>query len=149
MAIGNGSCTPSFQARRYSDARGRAVLRPGHQYEHIVDVQETFGKVFNAGTAFQRDRSQFDRLLADGDSYMLGTMRGHVLHTAGHTPACTTHVIGNAAFVGDTLFMPDGGSARADFPAATRQRFFIDQAPSYPPYRHAALHLPRLWSQRP
>ena len=84
--------------------------------ENIVAVQETFGKVFNEGTEFQRDGSQFDRLFADGDSYMLGTMRGHVLHTPGHTPACTTHVIGDAAFVGDTLFMPDGGSARADFP---------------------------------
>jgi glyoxylase-like metal-dependent hydrolase (beta-lactamase superfamily II) len=84
--------------------------------ENIVVVQQTFGKVFNEGTEFQRDGSQFDRLFADGDTYSVGTMQGHVLHTPGHTPACTTHVIGNAAFVGDTLFMPDGGSARADFP---------------------------------
>lgn len=83
--------------------------------EKITVVQETFGKVFNAGTEFQRDGSQFDRLFKDGDSYMIGEMTAHVLHTPGHTPACTTHVIGNAAFVGDTLFMPDGGSARADF----------------------------------
>ncbi|WP_417310708.1 MBL fold metallo-hydrolase [Devosia sp.] len=84
--------------------------------ENIRVVQETFGKVFNEGTEFQRDGSQFDRLFADGDSYRIGTMDVHVLYTPGHTPACTTHVMGDAAFVGDTLFMPDGGSARADFP---------------------------------
>ena len=82
----------------------------------ITTVQETFGKVFNEGTEFQRDGSQFDRLFEDGDSYAIGTMRAVALHTPGHTPACMTHVIGDAAFVGDTLFMPDGGSARADFP---------------------------------
>jgi glyoxylase-like metal-dependent hydrolase (beta-lactamase superfamily II) len=92
--------------------------------EYIIDVQETFGKVFNEGTEFQRHGSQFDRLFADGDSYMLGTMRGHVLHTPGHTPACTTHVIGDAAFVGDTLFMPDGDSARADFPGGDAATLF-------------------------
>jgi glyoxylase-like metal-dependent hydrolase (beta-lactamase superfamily II) len=84
--------------------------------ENITIVQNTFGKVFNEGTEFRRDGSQFDRLFADSDSYAIGTMTVHVLHTPGHTPACTTHVIGDAAFVGDTLFMPDGGSARADFP---------------------------------
>jgi glyoxylase-like metal-dependent hydrolase (beta-lactamase superfamily II) len=84
--------------------------------ENIRQVQETFGKVFNEGTEFQRDGSQFDRLFADGDSYQIGTMTVNVLYTPGHTPACTTHVVGDAAFVGDTLFMPDGGSARADFP---------------------------------
>ena len=84
--------------------------------ENITIVQDTFGKVFNEGTEFQRDGSQFDRLFADGDSYTIGTMTAHVMHTPGHTPACMTHVIGDAAFVGDTLFMPDGGSARADFP---------------------------------
>ncbi|MDR3474356.1 MAG: MBL fold metallo-hydrolase [Devosia sp.] len=84
--------------------------------ENITVVQNTFGKVFNEGTEFQRDGSQFDRLFKDGDSYTIGGMTAHVMHTPGHTPACTTHVIGNAAFVGDTLFMPDSGSARADFP---------------------------------
>lgn len=84
--------------------------------EHIVTVQETFGKVFNEGTAFRRDGSQFDRLFKDGDTYQVGSMTAFVMHTPGHTPACTTHVIGNSAFVGDTLFMPDGGTARADFP---------------------------------
>ena len=82
----------------------------------ITVVQETFGKIFNEGTEFQRDGSQFDRLFEDNDTYMIGTMQAVVLHTPGHTPACMTHVIGDAAFVGDTLFMPDGGTARADFP---------------------------------
>jgi len=84
--------------------------------KNITIVQETFGKIFNEGTEFQRDGSQFDRLFGDGDSYQIGGMTAHALHTPGHTPACMTHVIGDAAFVGDTLFMPDGGSARADFP---------------------------------
>lgn len=84
--------------------------------EHIVTVQDTFGKVFNEGTDFQRNGSQFDALIADGDSYQIGGMTGFAMHTPGHTPACMVHVIGDAAFAGDTLFMPDGGSARADFP---------------------------------
>lgn len=84
--------------------------------EHILTVQETFGKIFNEGTEFQRDGSQFDRLFKDGDAYMVGEMPCFAIHTPGHTPACMTHVMGDAAFVGDTLFMPDGGSARADFP---------------------------------
>jgi glyoxylase-like metal-dependent hydrolase (beta-lactamase superfamily II) len=83
---------------------------------NITVVQDTFGKVFNEGTEFQRDGSQFDRLFDDGDTYAVGTMVCLALHTPGHTPACMTHVMGDAAFVGDTLFMPDGGSARADFP---------------------------------
>jgi glyoxylase-like metal-dependent hydrolase (beta-lactamase superfamily II) len=83
---------------------------------NITIVQETFGKIFNEGTEFQRDGSQFDRLFDDGGSYSIGTMTAHAMHTPGHTPACMVHVVGNAAFVGDTLFMPDGGSARADFP---------------------------------
>ena len=92
---------------------------------NIRVVQETFGKIFNEGTEFQRDGSQFDRLFEDGDSYAIGTMTAHAMDTPGHTPACMTHVAGDAAFVGDTLFMPDGGSARADFPggdAATLYR---------------------------
>ena len=84
--------------------------------EGIRIVQDEFGKIFNEGTAFQRDGSQFDRLLADGDRYGIGGLTAFALHTPGHTPACMTHVIGDAAFVGNTLFMPDGGSARADFP---------------------------------
>ncbi|MEI4472128.1 MBL fold metallo-hydrolase [Frigidibacter sp. MR17.24] len=83
---------------------------------NITLVQETFGKIFNEGTEFQRDGSQFDRLFDDGDRYRIGTLDCVAMHTPGHTPACMTHVMGDAAFVGDTLFMPDGGSARADFP---------------------------------
>ena len=82
----------------------------------IMVVQDTFGKVFNEGTEFQRDGSQFDALLEDGDRYMVGGMECFAIYTPGHTPACMVHVMGDAAFVGDTLFMPDGGSARADFP---------------------------------
>lgn len=84
--------------------------------KNITIVQDVFGKVFNEGTEFQRDGSQFDALFEDGDTYMIGNMQAFAMHTPGHTPACMTHVIGNAGFVGDTLFMPDGGSARADFP---------------------------------
>ena len=84
--------------------------------EKIMIVQETFGKVFNEGTEFQRDGSQFDALFKDGDTYMVGNMQGFAMFTPGHTPACMVHVMGDAAFAGDTLFMPDGGSARADFP---------------------------------
>ncbi|MCB8839917.1 MBL fold metallo-hydrolase [Aurantimonas sp. VKM B-3413] len=83
---------------------------------NITVVQDTFGKIFNEGTKFQRDGSQFDRLFDDGDIYSVGEMACVAIHTPGHTPACMTHVMGDAAFVGDTLFMPDGGSARADFP---------------------------------
>jgi glyoxylase-like metal-dependent hydrolase (beta-lactamase superfamily II) len=92
--------------------------------ENITIVQETFGKVFNEGTEFQRDGSQFDRLFKDGDTYEIGTMTGHAIRTPGHTPACMTHVIGDAAFVGDTLFMPDGGSARADFPGGDARTLY-------------------------
>ena len=83
--------------------------------DQITVVQDTFGKVFNEGTEFQRDGSQFDALLKEGDSLHIGQMRLDVLHTPGHTPACMTYVIGDAAFVGDTLFMPDFGTARCDF----------------------------------
>jgi len=84
--------------------------------DKIMVVQDTFGKVFNEGTEFQRDGSQFDALFQDGDTYTIGNMDVFAIATPGHTPACMVHVIGDAAFVGDTLFMPDGGSARADFP---------------------------------
>lgn len=84
--------------------------------EKIMVIQETFGKIFNEGTEFQRDGSQFDTLFKDGDTYNVGNMQGFAMFTPGHTPACNVHVMGDAAFAGDTLFMPDGGSARADFP---------------------------------
>ncbi|SIS44190.1 MBL fold metallo-hydrolase [Neptunomonas antarctica] len=83
---------------------------------NIVLVQETFGKAFNAGTEFAHDGSQFDRLFEGNDHFSIGQLEGTVLHTPGHTPACLTYVIGDAAFVGDTLFMPDYGTARCDFP---------------------------------
>jgi glyoxylase-like metal-dependent hydrolase (beta-lactamase superfamily II) len=92
--------------------------------DHILIVQETFGKLFNEGTEFRRDGSQFDRLFNDGDTYRIGRMTAFVMHTPGHTPACATHVIGDAAFVGDTLFMPDGGTARADFPGGNARTLF-------------------------
>jgi glyoxylase-like metal-dependent hydrolase (beta-lactamase superfamily II) len=92
--------------------------------DQITVVQETFGKIFNEGTRFQRDGSQFDRLFRDGDSVMVGQMRGDVLHTPGHTPACLTYVFGDAAFVGDTLFMPDFGTARCDFPGGSAAVMF-------------------------
>lgn len=84
--------------------------------DKIMVIQETFGKVFNEGTEFQRDGSQFDALFKDGDTYQIGNLLAFTMYTPGHTPACMVHVMGNAAFAGDTLFMPDGGSARADFP---------------------------------
>ena len=84
--------------------------------DQIMVVQDTFGKIFNEGTEFQRDGSQFDALFKDGDTYKVGTMDAVAIYTPGHTPACMVHVMGDAAFTGDTLFMPDGGSARADFP---------------------------------
>ena len=92
--------------------------------ENIKLVQDTFGKIFNEGTEFQRDGSQFDRLFKDGDSFHIGQMRGDVIHTPGHTPACLTYVIGDAAFVGDTLFMPDFGTARCDFPGGSSTTMF-------------------------
>ena len=91
---------------------------------HIVEVQKIFGKVFNAGTEFERDGSQFDRLLEDQDSYETGHLQGRAIHTPGHTPACMAHIIGDAIFVGDTLFMPDGGTARADFPGGDARTLY-------------------------
>ena len=84
--------------------------------EQITVVQDTFGKVFNEGTEFKMDGSQFDHLFRDGETYQVGELECQAIHTPGHTPACFTHVLGDAIFVGDTLFMPDAGTARADFP---------------------------------
>ncbi|PMR73179.1 MBL fold metallo-hydrolase [Billgrantia endophytica] len=101
----------------------------------IVEVQEIFGKAFNAGTEFARDGSQFDRLLEEGDTFSIGNLEGYVLHTPGHTPACLTYVIGDAAFVGDTLFMPDYGTARCDFPGGDARTLFrsIQKVLALPP----------------
>ncbi len=90
----------------------------------ITVVQDVFGKVFNEGTEFQRDGSQFDALFEDGDTYMVGEMQCFAMYTPGHTPACMVHVVGDAAFAGDTLFMPDGGSARCDFPGGSASELY-------------------------
>lgn len=103
--------------------------------ERVRDVQETFKNVFNAEPGFRTDGSQFERLFEDGESFRIGGLAGRVLHTPGHTPSCVTYVIGDAAFVGDTLFMPDYGTARCDFPggdAATLYRS-IRKVLSLPP----------------
>jgi len=92
--------------------------------ENIRVVQDIFGKVFNAGTEFQRDGSQFDHLFIDGERFTIGGLDAVALHTPGHTPTCMTYVIGDAAFVGDTLFMPDYGTARADFPGGDARMLY-------------------------
>ncbi|MEZ5888364.1 MAG: MBL fold metallo-hydrolase [Paracoccaceae bacterium] len=92
--------------------------------DRITVVQNTFGKIFNEGTEFQRDGSQFDKLFREGDRFAIGGLQGHVLHTPGHTPACLTYVVGDAAFVGDTLFMPDFGTARCDFPGGSAEMLY-------------------------
>ncbi|MDR5899562.1 MBL fold metallo-hydrolase [Halomonas vilamensis] len=91
---------------------------------NITVVQDVFGKAFNAGTEFARDGSQFDALFKEGDTFHIGGLEGRVLHTPGHTPACLTYVIGDAAFVGDTLFMPDFGTARCDFPGGDARALY-------------------------
>ena len=92
--------------------------------ENITIVQNTFGRLFNAGTEFATDGRQFDRLFKDGDSFQIGTLEARAIHTPGHTPACMTYLIGDAAFVGDTLFMPDYGTARCDFPGGDAHTLF-------------------------
>ncbi|MEM0942554.1 MAG: MBL fold metallo-hydrolase [Pseudomonadota bacterium] len=90
----------------------------------ICTVQDVFGKIFNEGTRFQRDGSQFDALFREQDRFEIGSLSAQVLHTPGHTPACMTYVIGDAAFVGDTLFMPDFGTARCDFPGGSARELW-------------------------
>ena len=92
--------------------------------EQIRIVQEVFGKIFNEGTDFARDGSQFDRLFADGDIFALGGISAMALHVPGHTPADMAYIIGDAAFVGDTMFMPDYGTARADFPGGDAHQLY-------------------------
>lgn len=92
--------------------------------KRITQVQQEFGKLFNEGTEFERDGSQFDILFENDQTYTLGSLQCQALYTPGHTPACMTHVIGNVAFVGDTLFMPDGGTARADFPGGNARTLY-------------------------
>jgi glyoxylase-like metal-dependent hydrolase (beta-lactamase superfamily II) len=92
--------------------------------QDIVRVQEVFGKIFNAGTEFQRDGSQFDQLFDDGDRFRTGGLEATVLHVPGHTPACLAYVIGDAIFPGDTMFMPDYGTARCDFPGGDARQLY-------------------------
>ena len=90
----------------------------------IIRVQEVFGKLFNAGTDFERDGSQFDKLFEDGETFRIGELEGIALHVPGHTPADMAFIVGDAAFVGDTIFMPDFGTARADFPGGDAGQLF-------------------------
>ncbi|MBB3862004.1 glyoxylase-like metal-dependent hydrolase (beta-lactamase superfamily II) [Novosphingobium hassiacum] len=90
----------------------------------IVTVQNVFAGIFNEPTSFARDGSQFDRLMSDGETFAIGNLGAIALHVPGHTPACLAYVIGDAVFVGDTLFMPDYGSARADFPGGDARTLF-------------------------
>ena len=90
----------------------------------IITVQKIFGKLFNAGTEFARDGSDFDQLFTDGDKFQIGTLPAMALHVPGHTPADIAYVIGDAVFAGDTLFMPDYGTARADFPGGDAHQLY-------------------------
>ncbi len=90
----------------------------------IVTVQTVFGKLFNEGTEFQRDGSQFDRLFDDRDRFTIGSLQAAVLHVPGHTPADLAYVIGDAVFCGDTIFMPDFGTARVDFPGGDAHQLY-------------------------
>jgi len=115
----------------------------------IILIQDTFGKIFNEGTEFQRDGSQFDALFQDGDTYQVGTMLAYAIDTPGHTPACMVHVMGDAAFAGDTLFMPDGGSARCDFPGGDAGQLYDsiqtrDEFIKFRTERDATLPMPKL-----
>ena len=103
--------------------------------QHITNVQELFKDLFNVEKTFNTDGSQFDRLFEDGARFAIGNVEAHVLYTPGHTPACVTYVIGDAAFVGDTLFMPDGGTARADFPGGDAATLYhsIEKILALPP----------------
>ncbi|MGB4072697.1 MBL fold metallo-hydrolase [Pseudomonas sp.] len=92
--------------------------------EQICVVQNTFGKLFNAGSEFAVDGRQFDQLFKDGEAFQIGTIPARALHTPGHTPACMSYLIGDAAFVGDTLFMPDYGTARCDFPGGDARTLY-------------------------
>ena len=92
--------------------------------ENITVVQDTFGKLFNAGTEFATDGRQFDHLFKDGDTFQIGNIAAQAMHTPGHTPACMTYLIGDAGFVGDALFMPDYGTARCDFPGGDARTLF-------------------------
>ena len=103
--------------------------------QHIVTVQQTFGKLFNLGAEFRQDGSDFDKLFADGESFQIGNLKVSVLHVPGHTPACVAYAVGDVIFVGDTLFMPDYGTARADFPGGDARLLYhsAKRILSFPP----------------
>ena len=107
--------------------------------QHITTVQKVFGALFNAGEGFAHDGRQFDHLFADGETFAIGGLQARAMHTPGHTPACMTYVVGDgtqsAGFVGDTLFMPDYGTARCDFPGGDARTLFrsINKVLSLPP----------------
>ena len=107
--------------------------------QDITIVQKVFGGLFNAGEGFAHDGSQFDHLFADGEIFCIGKLQVHAMHTPGHTPACMTYAVSdgiqNAAFVGDTLFMPDYGTARCDFPGGDARTLYrsISKVLSLPP----------------
>jgi len=107
--------------------------------DHIRTVQKVFGGLFNAGASFARDGSQYDHLFADGETFAIGGLQARALHTPGHTPACMTYVVeageDRVAFVGDTLFMPDYGTARCDFPGGDARTLYrsINKVLSLPP----------------
>lgn len=90
----------------------------------ILTVQQVFGTIFNEGPDFARDGSQFDHLFEDGEAFAVGGIQAVALHVPGHTPACMAYVIGDAVFVGDTMFMPDYGTARADFPGGDAHKLY-------------------------
>jgi len=110
-----------FSAAPYLQEKLGGKIAIGAQ---ITTVQQVFGKLFNAGTEFERDGSQFDHLFTDGDTFAIGSLPVTVMHVPGHTPACIAYVVGEAVFVGDTMFMPDYGTARADFPGGDARTLF-------------------------
>lgn len=110
-----------LSAAPYLQERLGGQLAIGHE---ILTVQDVFGKIFNEGTEFRRDGSQFDQLFNDGDRFSIGGLEATVLHVPGHTPACLAYVIGDAVFPGDTLFMPDYGTARCDFPGGDARTLY-------------------------
>ena len=116
--------------------------------EHIREVQKIFKEVFNASDV-SGDGREFDRLVRDGDRLALGTLEIEVMHLPGHTPADVAYRIGDAVFVGDTIFMPDYGTARADFPGGDAAQLYRSIVGCCPAARDAAIHVPRLQGSRP
>lgn len=110
-----------LSAAPYLQEKLGGKLAIGQQITHVQDV---FGKLFNAGTDFERDGSQFDHLFEDGHTFAIGNIKAMSLHVPGHTPADMAYIIGDAAFLGDTMFMPDYGTARADFPGGDARQLF-------------------------